>query len=103
VSTPSKDRVIALLTEHLHRSALDRAHPIAVDAALRDPTLAEAFLDRIELEEQLLADVRELDQEELRETLTELVAFAATALEIWCEHSKDLTPEGLLQQIAVAW
>ncbi len=103
MSTPSRERVIALLTEHLHRSAQDRTDPIEVEAALTDPGLAGAFLNRIEIEEGILADITDLDEEELRETLTELAAFAATALEMWCLHTKDSTPEGLLQRIAMAW
>jgi hypothetical protein len=63
VSTPSKDRVIALLTEHLHRSTLDRTDPIEMDLALNDPAVAGACLDRIAVEGQLLADIGDLDNE----------------------------------------
>jgi hypothetical protein len=92
-----------LLTEHLHRLALDRTDPIEVDLALNDPAVAGAYLDRIAVEEQLLADIGDLDNDDLRETLTELVSFAATALELWAAHTSDSAPEGLLQQIAKRW
>ena len=103
MTSPARNRVIALLTEHLHRSSLDRADPIETDAALTDPGLAGAFLDRIEIEEGLLADIGSLDGEELRETISELVAFAATVLEMLCLQTDDSTPEGMLQRIAVEW
>jgi len=94
------DHVVALISENLSRRALDHSHPIKGDP-LFGPDLAERWVDRLEEESRLIAEL--LDDEGLStETAGLLIAFASTAVEMWAMYSgRDAL--ALVESIATRW
>jgi hypothetical protein len=93
-------QVVALITENLTRRRLDETDPITADP-FTDLDAARQWLVRTEVEERLIKDLLESDDAG-SEAVGALVAFAATAVEMWGLRSgKD--PLALVQNIASKW
>src|SRR5438034_1323282 len=94
---PEQERLMALLTEHIHKRRLDEADP-------RDPysstEAATAWLSRRYLENQLLDEALGSGDEELRHLLYLLVSFTVTLIEFLTSQLGG-DPEGLLRFLAL--
>lgn len=93
-------QIVALVTENIHRRLLDRSDPIIGDP-LSDPVAAREYLARIDTESKLIAEAVE-SPDGPEDFVGELVAFAATAVEIWALESEH-DPLTLLERIALQW
>jgi hypothetical protein len=99
--TPEREWVIAVLTEHLHRSELDRTFGPLPEAT--DEESSKAWLERYGQEVDLIEEVLRLgdDSEEgVYNYLVELVGFLGTAIEMWALHTDAPSPAELVQAIA---
>ena len=94
-----QSQVVALVTENLHRRRIDEDDPIVGDP-LNDPAVREIWLARRQVESDLISEVFDGDQPE--ETIGALVAFAATAVEMWARDFGG-DPAILVQRIALGW
>jgi len=93
-------RVVALVTENLTRRRLDETDPIMADP-FTDADAARQWLSRTEVEERLITELLESDDAGT-EAVGALVAFAATAVEMWGLRS-GRDPLTLVQNIASKW
>ena len=96
----ARQQIVSLVTENMHRRSLDQSNPIIGEPAL-EPGAARDYLARIDTESKLIAEAVD-GPNGPEDFVGELVAFAATALELWALESKH-DPFALLEQIAIQW
>lgn len=94
------DLVISLITETLHRRALDETDPIPGDP-LTNLTSARKLLDRIDVEHDLISQILGTPNAP-EDTIAELATFAAMTFE-WAARRTHHEPLALLQEIVRQW
>ena len=93
-------QVVALFAENIHRRILDREDPIEGDP-FTEKEAAQKWLARTAVERALIGELAD-DPNSPEDAIGALVAFAATAVEIWAAHT-DHDPFALIQAVVAMW
>jgi len=91
-------QVIPLVTENLHRRIVDDSQPLDGDP-FATKEAGEEWLRRIQVETDLIREAVDGSTFEVEDFIGELVAFAATAVEMWALHCGE-NPQDLVKAVA---